>query len=230
MQTFKLALPPGPGLSTPSSVVGNTTDYNYSGPASKFLGHNISAPWLDFETQGFRNTGPGSANWTSNVAAFIYSNDYSSPTKPGPPIPSCIAPPYSDTAISGGSNFTTYAEQACNMFTYDPTAEFGRLMNYTSSYWPLAYSIPENTTTLWISASLVQHPECSPSTLLKETCMAYLNSIVKGCGGADITDKYSGSVVADCVVYEVQTVPGVGAIAATPPKGVFAKTAGWYGY
>lgn len=96
-------------------------------------------------------------------------------------------------------------------------------------YCPKAYPVDGNKDmTLWLSASVVQHPECTGFMLDKDTCTQFFGQIINGCDGDTLEDKYSGSFVYNCYVLDAQISLMQDGI---PPKGKLAiQKEGYYPY
>ena len=83
----------------------------------------------------------------------------------------------------------------------------------------------DNDQTLWLSVSLIRSPSCMSGFEINETaCEQVFGNILDGCN-ANSKDKYGGSVVYGCGVYNMQTSVGEG---DTPPEGRVEDVARWW--
>jgi hypothetical protein len=230
MYLFNLTLPPMPVINNSTTKIPNITAASSAPPTSKFLG-NISTPWIG---PGNSTSGPNATLWGTSKTVTLYSNDYggSAWTQDSVPTPSCLAAPYTDTAVNHDLLLDTITNQTCTYLSStavtDTSVNIG--VSPQNPYIPMNYQLNNTGTTLWVSVSLMQHPECTGEEVLFPDCVRFFTSIVNGCSGNVLEDKYSGSLVNHCTIFDIVTVPGTGDVAATPPKGTAAKTGEWYGY
>jgi hypothetical protein len=81
---------------------------------------------------------------------------------------------------------------------------------------------------LWLSISLVQTKECAEGFDVSMTpCMSMLHAVLDSCNTDSTSEKFGGSIVYGCGIYEMRTSKGS---ATKPPKGYLAEQMfGWNG-
>lgn len=236
MQALNLTTPPMPNNNAFLGQAGlgdKVSADKYSGPTSRFLG-NISTPWIGLDN----DAQPNRTTWVNSVDVGLYTKDYGAyqvPTGDALPTPSCIAKPYIHDSIDKDFGLDTIANKYCAWVTTarEPEADgISPLVTPETPYCPKAYPVTgkdgAKDMTLWLSASIIQHPECGGFMLIESTCKKFFGQIINGCDGDNMEDKYSGSFVNSCYVLDAQISLMQDGI---PPKGKLAtQKEGFYPY
>lgn len=231
MQVLNTTTAPTPNNQTTDDKKHLSAD-KYTGPNSHFLG-TIITPWIGFE----ENATPNRTTWVNSADVELYTKDYDANYRiKDIPVPSCIAKPYINTEASKDFTLKTITEHYCKWATSNEAPIEGESSQFPTAetpYNPKSYPVTgkdgARDMTLWVTASISQHPDCSGGYMLLDSiCREHFRAIIDGCDGDDVESKYSGSLVDGCWILDVQVTLMQDGI---PPKGKFAmKKEGYYPY
>jgi hypothetical protein len=217
MDLMDLSYPPLPNdtksLTGDASDLGD--DYHTIEPAN--VTYNLGR---DNGTDG----GPDPSLWyplPSMTAPPTDYGAYKAPTGGAYPTPSCIGKIADHPSANRDYAHDKIDKYCKQMGTGNGSPQGGVIVEAKAPYAPVGYAVKDNQpkgddSTLWLSTSLLQSVNCEKGFMIDQTdCNAVFGEILDGCN-TDSADKFGGTVVNGCGVYNMQTTRGLG---QTPPRG-----------
>jgi len=184
-----------------------------------------NVPYDDGTNNG-TDGGPDLSMWTQVPTVTLNPKDYgdySIPTaQPVYPSPRCIGKIPDHPSVNrdyAQDKITKYCKQMGTNNGGSPQG--GVIVDSKAPYAPVGYAVKDgqskdDDSTLWLSVSLVQAASCEKGFMIDQTaCEAVFGRNLDWCD-TDSGDKFGGTVVYGCGIYNMQTTVGFG---QTPPRG-----------
>lgn len=179
-------------------------------------------------TKNGTNGGPDLSMWVQMPSVTLDPRDYKEyavpTTHPVYPTPRCIGriPEFPNHPSVNRDYAQNQITKYCKAVgTGNGSPDGGLILDSKAPYAPIGYPVKDNQpnsddSTLWLSTSLVQAANCEKGFMMDQTdCNALFGRILDGCD-TDSADKFGGTAVRGCGIYNMQTSIGMG---QTPPRG-----------